>query len=410
MQITGIIAEYNPLHNGHAYHIREAKRRTGCDYVIVAMSGNYVQRGTPAIFDKYVRAEAALRAGADMVIELPLYSATASAERFAEGAIRLFHDLGVVSTLSYGVEVPEGRSLSDVSRDILSLASFLVDEPEEYRLLLREEISKGSSFPAAREIALRHFLPKAVNLLSTPNNILAVEYEKQRMLRNATFTTAPIARIGSGYHETTSGEYCSATAIRTQLSSGLPFPFSSIPAETRELYEKHAHTALFADDFSHILYARLQFMTDADIADYGEISEDLARRVFRLAQTPFSYSLLGEQLKNRSVTRTHVDRALCSLMLGITKENIADYRTLSTLPYAHVLGIRSRASELLRHTAKNTNVPLIIRLAADERILTPTARALFAKEATATALYYQVLFGKTRIQTNEYAKRFLICP
>ncbi|MFQ9151713.1 MAG: nucleotidyltransferase family protein [Blautia sp.] len=170
MKVTGIIAEYNPFHQGHAYHLSRARELTGADRILVVMGGNFMQRGEPAIIDKYTRTEMALRNGADLVLELPAASATGSAEYFAEGAVELLDASGVVNELCFGSELGELEPLEKA-------AELLLEEPEDYQELLRTELKKGKTFPEARETALSAFLPEQ-SLLASPNNILAIEYIK----------------------------------------------------------------------------------------------------------------------------------------------------------------------------------------------------------------------------------------
>ncbi len=410
MRVAGIIAEYNPLHNGHAYHIREAKARTGCDYLIVAMSGDFVQRGTPALMDRYVRAEAALLAGADMVVQLPTYSATASAEFFARGGIRLFRSLGNVTHLSYGVEVPTGYTLTETHMHLRKLATYLTEEPEEYRTLLRAHLSEGCSMPTARAAALRELLPESVAFAETPNNILAIEYEKQCLIQGCSFETVPIARTDAGYHSETLGSFCSATAIRKHTLRDRVFPYQAVPKEVHNLYASSIDAFLSADDFSDSLFTVLQRMSPEDIADISDISPDLARRIYKASRAPFTYTSLGEAVKDRSNTRTHVDRALCHILLGITKSLANTYETSPTLPYLQVLGIRQAATPLLRAITNNSDTALLLRMATDVRNLSPEATTLYQTEERASALYAQGLYRRSGILRSDYQRRFMMLP
>ncbi len=411
MRVTGIIAEYNPFHNGHAYHIREAKAQTGCDYLIVAMSGDFVQRGTPALLDRYVRAEAALLAGADMVLQLPTYTSTASAEFFARGGVKLFDSLGVTTHLSYGIEVPSDSSPEATQQCIHKIAAYLADEPADYKQLLREKLSEGISFPLARAYALSKCIPDSEAVLALPNNILAIEYEKQKLLLQSSICSVPITRIGSGYHDDSPGLYCSATAIRKQLlDDTADFPYDSVPAELKSLYENNIANALLPDDFSNLLFAKLQPMTPQDIASISDIGEDSARRIHRASRAAFSYTSLGEQVKERSHTRTHVDRALCHLLLDITKDSSAKYEACASTPYVQVLGMRSSAKPLLSVLSEKTSSPLLIRLASDVRTLPETAAELYALEERASALYSQALYARHGLVRSDYQRRFLMLP
>ncbi len=222
MLVAGIIAEYDPFHNGHEYHLNTLRRKTGADHIIVALGGSFLQRGVPAMIDKYARAQMALSCGADLVLEIPALWSCASAEYFAAAGVTLLAKTGVVSALGYGTECSENEQPL-----LACLARLLLREPDAYRRRLRRLQKEGLSFPAARAAALSALLPELPadtldTLLSAPNNILAVEYEKALLLRRKTdgfrIASVPIQRIGSGYHDTSSdGPFASASAIRQSL-------------------------------------------------------------------------------------------------------------------------------------------------------------------------------------------------
>ena len=407
MRVLGITAEYNPFHNGHAYHIREAKARTGCDYLVVLQSGDFVQRGTPAIIDKYDRAEAALRNGADMVIELPIYSATASAELFAEGAIKAFRDLGI-DAISYGIE--SEKEEQDTLAAIRAVASYLCEEPEEYRLLLKKGLSEGLSFAAARWNALQALCPAVSGLSSTPNNILGIEYEKAMKRLHVDFESMPIKRIGA-YHDTEikteNNLYSSATAIREAWLHGI-FPNNACPDNAEQIYNKSASYPLTADDFSLLLFPLLYGATSDGLAEVFDVSPDFARRIASVKILPGNWSTLAEICKDRSHTRTYVDRCLCHMLLNITKADAELYRNSKQVPYLHVLGVKQDALGLLGSLSEQSKTPLLTRLSRDIATLDTTSMGLFQKELRATAMYRQVLAGKGYVMPDEMQQRFMI--
>ena len=216
-KVLGIIAEYNPFHNGHLYHLEQAKKLTGSSYTVAIMSGNFTQRGSTAIIDKWSRAEIALNCGIDLVLELPTLYATSSAENFADGAVKILNSLKVVDYLAFGAET------SDM--DILSpIADVLYKEPKAYKLLLSSELKKGISFPKARENALMLYLGnirKYLNILNNPNNILGLEYMKALKKNNSIIEPVAITRFEAGYNDVSySGNIASATAIRNIIKNG----------------------------------------------------------------------------------------------------------------------------------------------------------------------------------------------
>ena len=407
MKVLGITAEYNPFHNGHAYHIREAKARTGCDYLVVLQSGNFVQRGTPAIIDKYTRAEAALKNGADMVIELPVYSATASAELFAEGAIRAFRDLGV-DAISYGIESDGNEEATAAS--IRAVASYLSEEPEEYRLLLKNGLSKGLSYASARWNALQTLCPAVSGLTSTPNNILGIEYEKAMKRLSVRFESIPVRRVGD-YHDNEIKDnkeaYSSATAIREAWLHGISSE-QSYPANIAELYREQCAGIVTPDDFSLLLFPALYGKTAEDYSKYYDVSMDFAGRIASATALPGSWNSLAEAWKDRSHTRTYVDRCLCHILLNLTKEEGELYRNAHHTPYLHVLGVRKDALGLLGALSENSSAPILSRLSRDTEALSESARAMFQKELRATAMYRQVLSAKGCSLPDELHQKFLI--
>ena len=211
MKTVGIIAEYNPFHNGHAYHIRKAKELTHADYCVVVMSGDFVQRGAPAIMDKYLRAESALLNGADLVLELPVCYSISSAEHFARSSVALLDKLGVVDTLCFGSECGDIRVLTE-------FAQALTDESPVFKKTLDREIRIGHTYPQARNTALEISAPHLtsyINVLTSPNNILGIEYCKALLFWKSTIVPYTVKRAGSSYHDNSLDTgFCSALAIR----------------------------------------------------------------------------------------------------------------------------------------------------------------------------------------------------
>jgi len=215
-KILGIISEYNPLHLGHVYHIQESKKRIKPDYTVAVMSGNFVERGDAAIIDKWSRAEMALKAGIDLVIELPLLYSISSAENFASGGIKILESFGMETFLSFGSECGDINILNELS-------NVLIDEPTEYVSILNHELAKGSSFPKAREHALLMYLNdirRYANVLSEPNNILGIEYLKAIKKQKSKITPITIQRKGSNYSDLSlNNKLSSATAIRHAIQT-----------------------------------------------------------------------------------------------------------------------------------------------------------------------------------------------
>ena len=256
MKIVGLITEYNPFHNGHLYHIQEALRATGADAAVAIMSGNYVQRGAPALMPKHLRARMALEAGVAAVIELPVWCACGSAEYFAAGAVSILDRLGCVDVICFGSECGDVSLLEKAAR-------ITAQEPEAYRGLLKEGLRDGLSFPRARQKALSLFLgdDRAGEVLAEPNNILGVEYIKAILQQKSSLGFCTIQRRESGYHDMElSDTYSSASAIRHHLrqadQSGIPAQLEGqMPSPAirtmKEAY--HARYPVYANDFSLLL-------------------------------------------------------------------------------------------------------------------------------------------------------------
>ena len=381
MKVTGIIAEYNPFHQGHAYHLSRARELTGADRILVVMGGNFMQRGEPAIIDKYTRTEMALRNGADLVLELPAASATGSAEYFAEGAVELLDASGVVNELCFGSELGELEPLEKA-------AELLLEEPEDYQELLRAELKKGKTFPEARETALSAFLPEQ-SLLASPNNILAIEYIKALKRRKSSIRPLTIQRLGSYHGEdgqpagaphTVSGNlpesFASASTIRCQLhtlekqivtSCEQPAFGSLMTALAKELPSSSfgllkdvllADRLVQAEDFSLPLHYRLmQAKEPLEFSVYLDVSEELSRRIYSLRQEFTDWNAFLDLVRTRQYTRSRVSRALLHILLDIRQEEV--------LPPTHlrVLGFRREASDLLSEIKKKSRLPLITKAA-----------------------------------------------
>ena len=260
--ITGIIAEYNPFHSGHAFHLQESRLRTGASYTVVVMSGDFVQRGAPAVYDKYLRTRMALLSGADLVLELPPPFAVSSAEDFASCAVSLLDQLGVVSHICFGSECGDIKRLTD-------LADLLLEEPAPLSASIKKHLSAGYSYPKALETALTACLPAqtqrdfAASLLSTPNNTLGIEYIKALHRRQSTIIPITLPRIGAGYNDQElAPAFSSASAIRktilkqTDHRQNLDMLLSGqIPQACLEVMK--SATPLYPDDFSVLLSYRL---------------------------------------------------------------------------------------------------------------------------------------------------------
>lgn len=425
IQAVGIIAEYNPFHLGHAYQLQEAKAHSHASHVIVVMSGDFVQRGAPALLDKYIRTQMALSCGADLVLEIPNAFAVSSAEDFASCGVSLLDKLGVVSHLCFGSE--EGNL-----EPFVHLASLLSEESSEYSSALQSSLRSGLSFPAARKEALSSILKHSQNkdsllsLLHTPNNILAIEYCKAIQKRNSTIQPITIKREGMGYHESSSltassSVFPSATSIRDLfLSMQTAKMEQSAPRPSSALHDALQHAVppevlpllaegfpLFADDMTLPLNYALLSLNQQNIAYsvFTDVSKELSERLAHCLFTPVSFEERIAQLKTRQYTYTRISRALIHILLGIYETDMISWKSPSVdyAPYARVLGFRKDAAPLLRAIKHTSSIPLLTQPKHAEQFLSPEAVSLLHQDLFASHLYQSVLSAKYHIPAkNEF--------
>lgn len=394
MKTVGIIAEYNPFHNGHLYQLKKAKEITGADFAVVVMSGDFTQRGTPAVFDKYTRCRLSLLAGADLCIELPVVFATASAELFAKGAVSLLSALGV-DALCFGSECGEIAPLREI-------ASLLFAEPPAYKEALNKALKEGLSFPSARALAVRKCAhacspsdvdAAASDILGSPNNILGIEYLKALLAleKNGQHTPVPytIKREGDGYlsHTLSEESFCSAMALRKGIAEENPDLLRYVPESIRQEFADTCQTksALCADDFSGMLFYKLLSEKDAGYDAYLDVSSDLSDKIRKNLASFTTFSAFCEgSLKSKDITLTRVYRSLLHILLSIKKEDLP-----AAAPYARILGFREASIEVFGCLSKE-NIPLLSRLKDASFLLSPEALSCLSKDIFAAHLYEHV--------------------
>ncbi|MDE6905797.1 MAG: nucleotidyltransferase family protein [Lachnospiraceae bacterium] len=416
MNVTGIIAEYNPFHRGHAYHIAKARELTDADYVIVVMSGNFVQRGAPALTDKFTRAEMALKNGADMVFELPALWAAAAAPDFAAGGTAFLDKLGCVTHISYGCETEKPELL-------FQLADFLAQEPRDFSLALQKSQRAGMNYPLAMEQAFDGWAKKNPSddffstgaekfhgILSSPNNILGLEYQKNLLGRHSSLIPCPVPRMGSGYH-TPDLETCfsSATAIRNAIFSGREVPLEQYMPKTAANLLPPKKYLLRENDFSQMLYYKLLSESSLGYESYLGSSPFLSNRIKNHLDSFIDYSGFCETVKTKDVTYTKVSRLLLHILLNMTWEDCALSKDLDYIPCFRLLGFRSAAKSLLKIIEKQGDVPILTKPARAKSLLTKKAFSLYEKEIFSSNLYYglQLQKGK-KDSSNEYRKSLVI--
>lgn len=414
MNVTGIIAEYNPFHNGHAYQIQKAREQTNADYIIVAMSGNFVQRGAPAIIDKFSRSAMALQNGADFVFEIPAMFATGSAEYFALAGVSLLCALGCVDTLCFGCE-------THALPEMMQIAQLLLTEPSSFATGLSSYLKKGLSFPAARQKAAADYflqqnqnMPDAMlnDILGLPNNILALEYLKALLRFGSFIRPHPILRQGAGYHsKELNSLYCSASALRAQLLHPSPCPdlfgfLSSYMPKNAAGHLLSSDTRFLSEnDFSQALFYQLLCQKDQGYAKYADCSMELSRRILHALPEFTNYASFCETLKTKNMTYARISRMLLHILLQMDKDSQAAGKAAGYVPYLRLLGFLKKSAGLFSSFRHPKEAPMILRPAKDEAKLSISAHELFLQDVFASNLYYGILAEKSRQpQKNEYQR------
>ena len=359
--VLGIVAEYNPFHNGHLHHLIESKNLTNSDYTISVMSGNFTQRGDVSIIDKWSRAQMAIENGVDLVIELPTIYAISSAENFASGAIKLLDSLGIVDFVSFGSECNNISILSEVT-DVLT------NEPPEYKTLLTHELSRGVSFPKARERALMMYLNdirKYANILSSSNNILGIEYLKALDKQNSKIQPITIKREGSAYNDDSiplNSKFASATSIRNLchshdisiLKNFMPESSFSILKDCLE----NGHIVRNISEFDKLIIFTLRKMSTDEIADLPDVSEGLEFAIKSAVNQCNNTAELLSIINTKRYTQTRLKRILLYALLGITKKDMQISKSIK--PYIRILGFNDRGRELISKVSKHNRKLTII--------------------------------------------------
>lgn len=444
MKVVGLVTEYNPFHNGHKYHIEEAKRCTGADYVIAIMSGNFVQRGTPAIIDKYHRTEMALQNGVDLVLELPVCYATASAEFFAHGAVSILNKLGIVDSICFGSECGDIELLKEA-------AQFLLNAPESFEEYLLSFIKEGLTYPAARMKALKHYLKdnhvsradELSQVLTEPNNILGIEYMKALLRLDSDIKPVTIKRISAHYHDVELGikgnslepiipiqndilldsdslVISSATAIRKAIQNNSGIQDSedyfnelqySVPKDVYQLLKSNYQKTypVTEDDFLGMLQYKLLSEEKANLTDYLDITGDLAVRMKNTSDYYPSFAELTNYIKTKNMTLTRINRACLHLLLNLKVSSFNEFNENGYAQYARVLGVRKQASHLLRKVEKEQRIPIITKVSKAESKLSPLSLRMLKEDLFAAHLYNQVVYTKHKTKiANEYKHGIVI--
>ena len=383
MKICFAICEYNPFHNGHLKHIEYIKQNSGADAVVVILSGNFLERGDIAVLDKYTRATHAIKAGADMVLELPAVFATANAEIFAKGAVKLINAVECEKSLCFGTE-------SGNIEEIITASNLSLNESEEFKSELLKQLKSGVSYAKARATTIEKVEGLSKEIISTPNNILAIEYVKAIKESGSDVKVFTLKRQGGAFNSSElSKNLSSALAIRTAIENGNikdiessvpPYVYSDLPSTLPSVDELVLQS---------VLNAKIDFLSAVQ-----DCSEGLENAVKKHAKNAFSFNELVKKIKSKRYTETRIKRILINCLLGIDKYLIKD--SLNSDLYFKVLAINKDRLDLLK-VLSNSSYPLITRK-GDEINLTDTALKCFEKDCYANSVY-QIA---TRTKLNDY--------
>ncbi|MCM3130327.1 nucleotidyltransferase [Paenibacillus provencensis] len=364
---VGLIVEYNPMHNGHVYHLEASKKITEADTSVAVMSGHFLQRGEPAMLSKWARAEMALAMGVDLVLELPVSYAVGPAEWFAHGAVATLHHTGIVDSLCFGSESGELAPLA-------ALADLLASEPKALSAGIQQQLQQGASYPAAYAAAAAGLAPGgdvagALALLKQPNNTLGLHYMIALKRLGSAILPFTAQRTGAGYHDMLPGpgSIASATAIRRLLlgdgpEAAAPYvPAATLAILQREWQEGRAPVHL--ECFRDILLAQLVTTSAAELAQYAEVTEGLEHRILNQLPklTELSVDSLLEALKTKRYTRTKLQRMLIHILLHHNKEELMPSVLAEGPHYIRVLGFNNRGQALLKEMKKKATLPVIIK-------------------------------------------------
>lgn len=363
MNIAGVIVEYNPLHNGHINHINLCKKHTEADAIVAVLSGNFVQRGTPSIIDKWTRAKMALNNGVDLVIELPVIYSLSSAEFFAHGAVSILNSLGVVSSLCFGTEYPEINSIMEISK-------ILVEEPKLYKEKLKNHLASGVDYPTARSLALQDLTSGDLsNYLNKSNSILGVEYCKSLIKLKSSISPFAVKREGSYTETSLSNNFSSASSIRKYLKSG----------NDVEILKTHVPNNIFNElnhlknqgynfiDYNHMMpFIKYKYYTNKDsIMNLPDVSEGIENRIFDAIEQANSFEELISLVKTKRYTYSRISRIITQFFIGF--DNF-DTRTLrkAEAPYARILGLNEKGAQILKRAKQLSSIPLITKIKTHE--------------------------------------------
>lgn len=407
MKVLGIVSEYNPFHNGHKFHIEQSIKNSGCDFVIAVMSGNFVQRGEPAIFDKWTRTKAALLNGVDMVIEIPTYFSTSSAEFFAECAVRILENTGIVNMVSFGSE-------SGHIEYIEKTANILYNEPKEFKGAIKKELSKGLPFPTARGNALKQIANIPNEILENPNNILGIEYIKSLKKINSNITPVTVKREKAHYNsKNIESTIASATAIREYIKTNdINTALSAIPKNCIDIYSEALNSKkapIFQNDLSDFLNYKIRMSSEEYLRNILDVTEGLENRILKSLYACYDFNEICDYIKSKRYTYTKMQRAILHIILDIQKNDFYEFINNGFAQYIRVLGFNKKSSIVLSELTKKAKIPVITNVKNIYSQLDDIGLKMFEKEIQFTDIYSALSKSKNmRLPKREFSTPMVI--
>lgn len=414
MNVLGLIVEYNPFHNGHLHHLKESKKLSNADYVICVMSGNYIQRGEPAIINKWSRTKMALNAGIDLVIELPTVYAMSTAEFFSFGAVKILDSLGIVNNICFGSECGDVNSLERI-------ADVLVNEPYDYKCTLKNSLSEGLSFPVAREVALSKYFGTNfhnMKIVNSSNNILGIEYIKALKKLNSSIKPITIQRIHNSYNSTDiTGSISSATAVRKHiLSKGIDASEDilnlTVPTKSAEIFKDEVlikKNPISLENFEDILLYKLRNMSLEEIKSLPYVTEGLENRIKKAVNTCGSIYEVIDNINTKRYTQTRIQRILLSTLTSINNLELQQFNYYGGPQYIKILGFNANGRHLLSEIKKRCRLPIITKPSNFKNTCNPLIKRMLEIESISTDNY--VLGYKNpefKVAGQEYTSKLII--
>lgn len=393
MSVLGLIVEYNPLHNGHLYHFNTSLDITQAEYSVCVTSGNFVQRGEPAVVDKWSRTAMALNAGIDLVIEIPAIFCIQSAESFSFGAVSILNSLGVVDTICFGSEIGEIELLKKI-------AYIISTEPEEYKKHIRNGIDDGLSFAVARSRAVTEYLKKELDsmqlvkineMLQSSNNILGLEYIKWLMRLNSQITPVTIKRLHSNYNDLSyDTPFASAMAVRNKIREDIDGIRNMVPGYTLDILKRQFSSGrgpIYLEDYSQVLLCMLRNMPLENLSKIMDVGEGLEYRVKKASLASCNIQELINNIKSKRYAETRIRRILIHTLLGIERNDFALAKQVGGPQYVRVLGFSEKGKKLLSIIKQRCPLPIISNAGDYKKYDNSILKQMFELDIKATDIY-----------------------